>query len=313
MNIHKNAKLTPKGREEMVRRMQSQPVSVVAAGFGVSVRTAYKWQQRYRQGGVAALSDASSRPFCCRNKLGTQEVERIIALRRQRLTGDAIALRLGLCRSSVFRVLRRQGYARLHCLTPKEPVIRYQWDTPGQMLHIDIKKLGKIDGVGHRVLGRQKAKKKRAGWEYLHVCVDDASRLAFTAILPNEKKESSVAFLQQAVAFYESHGIEVQRVLTDNGASYKSHAWKAACEQLNIRHRRTRPYRPQTNGKAERFIRTAMQEWAYGKMYSHSEMRAAYLPLWTQWYNTQRPHSALKRNAPASMIQNRNNLLTLNT
>ena len=313
MNIHKNAKLTPKGREEMVRRLQTQPVSVVATGFGISVRTARKWHKRYKQGGAAALQDASSRPFRCRNKLQAKDIQRIVVLRKKRLTGDVIASRLGLCRSSVYRVLRRFCLSRLCSLDIKEPVVRYQWEKPGQMLHIDIKKLGRIDGVGHRFLGRQQAKQRHAGWEYLHVCVDNASRIAFCAIMPDERKESAVAFLRQAVSCYQSLGITVERVLTDNGACYQSFAWRDTCAELNIRHRRTRPYRPQTNGKAERFIRTAMNEWAYAKVYTHSNARTAALALWINWYNTIRSHSALGRMPPAQWLaQFGNNLLKLN-
>ena len=314
MNIHKNAKLTPKGREEMVRRLQTQPAAVVAAGFGISVRTAHKWRKRYKQGGAAALQDASSRPFRCRTRLTAKDIQRIVALRKRRLTGDVISHRLGLCRSSVFRVLRRQGISRLCQLQPREPIQRFQWENPGQMLHIDIKKLGRIDGVGHRFLGRQQAKQRHAGWEYLHVCVDNASRIAFSAILPDEKKESAVAFLRQAVSYYQRLGITVERVLTDNGACYQSFSWREACAQLNIRHRRTRPYRPQTNGKAERFIRTAMNEWAYAKVYTHSHERTAALALWINWYNTIRSHSALGKISPAKwLLQNGNNVLKLNT
>jgi len=313
MNIHKNAKLTAKSREEMVKRMQSQVASAVAAGFGVSVRTAYKWQKRYREGGVPALCDASSRPKHCRNKLDCKDAETIINLRKHRLTGDAISVRMNLSRSSVFRVLKRSGFSRIHALEIKEPVIRYDWEKPGQMLHIDVKKLGRIDGMGHRIVGRKRAKPHRAGWEYLHICVDDASRIAFAAIMSDEKKESSVYFLRQAIDYYNSLGITVERVLTDNGASYNSHAWRAACAAMNIVHKRTRPYRPQTNGKAERFIRSAMNEWAYARAYNHSHERTAALALWINWYNCTRAHSALGRISPAQwLFLNVNNLLKLN-
>ena len=297
----------------MVLRLQTQPASVVAAGFGISIRTARKWHKRYKQGGIAALQDVSSRPIRCRTKLTAKDIDRIVSLRKRRLTGDVIASRLALCRSSVFRVLRKSGLSRLCLLDPREPVRRFQWERPGQMLHIDIKKLGKIDGVGHRMLGRQNVKRLRPGWEYLHVCVDNASRIAFCAIMPDERKESAVAFLQQAVSYYRRLGITVERVLTDNGMCYRSFVWNDACADLNIRHRRTRPYRPQTNGKAERFIRTAMNEWAYAKVYSHSHERTAALALWINWYNTIRSHSALGRISPAQWLAlNGNNVLKLN-
>ena len=216
------------------------------------------------------MADASSRPRCCRNRLTEMDVSEIFELRKKRLTGDAIALRLGLCRSTVFRALRRLGCSRLSSLEKKEPIRRYQWEKPGQMLHLDIKRLGKIDGVGHRKAGTRQVRRRRPGWEYLHVCVDDASRAAYTAILPDETAESAIEFLWFAVAWYASHGIRVERVLTDNGACYKSWKFRDACRELGIRHKRTRPYRPQTNGKAERFIRTALNEWAYAETYTHS-------------------------------------------
>ena len=243
----------------MIRRMGYQPAATVAAGFGVSLRTARKWMSRYRQGGAEALADKSSRPRRCRNKLTETDFANLLALRKARLTGDEIALRLGLCRSSVFRALRKLDCSRLSSLEEKAPVQRYQWEAPGQMLHLDIKRLGKIDGIGHRMIGRSRAKRKRPGWEYLHVCVDDASRAAYTAVLPDETADSAVEFLWFAVAWYASHGIKVERVLTDNGACYKSRKFRDACREFDIKHKRTRPYRPQTNGKAERFIKTALK------------------------------------------------------
>lgn len=286
----------------MIRRMGYQPAATVAAGFGVSLRTARKWMSRYRQDGVAALADKSSRPRRCRDKLTEHDRCRILALRKERLAGDEIALRLGFCRSSVFRALRKLGCSRLSSLEEKPPVQRYQWEKPGQMLHFDIKRLGKIDGVGHRMIGRSRARRKRPGWEYLHVCVDDASRAAYTAILPDETADSAVEFLWFAVAWYASHGIRVERVLTDNGACYKSWKFRAACREFGIKHKRTRPYRPQTNGKAERFIRTALKEWAYAQSYTHSWKRTAYLTVWTHRYNFVRPHTALGRKPPASKL-----------
>ncbi len=240
----------------MVRRMRHEPAAMVAAGFGVSLRTARKWASRYSTGGTASLADRSSHPRLCRNKLSEEDITGIVALRKERFTGDEIAFRLGFCRSSVFRALRKLGLSRLRSLEEKEPGQRYQWEKPGQMLHLDIKKRGKIDGVGHRKIGRDKAKRKQPGWEYLHVCVDDASRAAYTAILPDETAESAVEFLWVAVAWYAAHGIKIERVLTDNGPCYLSVKFRDACRELGIKHKRTKPYRPQTNGKAERFIRT---------------------------------------------------------
>jgi len=314
MNIHKNAKLTPKSREEVIRRMRYQPVSVVAASFGISERTAYKWQKRYREGGIEALCDASSRPKCCRSKLDDKDTAKILELRKSRLTGNAISARTSLSRSSVFRVLKRAGLHRLRSLEVKEPVVRYDWEKPGQMLHMDVKKLGRIDGVGHRFVERKQAKRHRTGWEYLHVCVDSASRIAFAAVMPNEKKESAVEFLRQAVAYYSRLGITVQRILTDNGSCYRSYAWRETCAELNIAHKKTRPYRPQTNGKAERFIRSAINEWAYARPYNNSAERIAALVLWINWYNMIRAHSSLGGIAPAQWINKKlNNVLTFNT
>ena len=279
----------------MIRRLDSMPAAVVAAGFGVSLRTVRKWKSRYRQGGVEALVDRSSRPLRCRSKLTEEDYGEIFSLRQKRLTGDAIAARLGRSRSSVFRALRAS-------LEVKPPVRRYQWEKPGQMLHLDIKRLGKIDGVGHRKAGTRQVCRRRPGWEYLHVCVDDASRMAYTAILPDETAESAVEFLWFAVAWYTARGMRIERVLTDNGACYKSRKFREACREFGVRHKRTRPYRPQTNGKAERFIRTALKEWAYAQTYTHSWKRTAYLSKWTHHYNFVRPHSALGRRPPASCL-----------
>lgn len=226
----------------MIRRMGSAPASIVAAGFGVSLRTARKWMRRYRQGGSANLVDRSSRPRRCRNKLTEYELGCVLALRKERLTGDAIALRLGLGRSSVFRALRKLGCSRLSSLGKKEPVHRYQWEKAGQMLHLDIKRLGKIDGIGHKKAGTRQVRRRRPGWEYLHVCVDDASRAAYTAVLPDETAESAVEFLWFAVAWYTEHGIKVERVLTDNGSCSTSWKFRKACCELGIKHKRTRPY-----------------------------------------------------------------------
>ncbi len=286
----------------MTRRMGYMPAATVAAGFGVSLRTARKWMQRYKTGGLDALTDKSSRPRRCRNRLTEDDIGHIFSLRRERLSGDEIAIRLGFCRSSVFRALRTLGVSRLRSLEEKEPIQRYQWEKPGQMLHLDIKRLGKIDGVGHKMTGTRQVRRRRPGWEYLHVCVDDASRAAYTAILPDETAESAIEFLWFSVAWYASHGIKIERVLTDNGACYKSWKFRDACREFGIQHKRTRPYRPQTNGKAERFIRTALKEWAYAQTYTHSWKRTAYLPMWTQRYNFQRPHSALGRKPPASRL-----------
>jgi len=302
VNSHKNAKLTARGREEMIRRMGYQPAATVASGFGVSVRTARKWMRRFRQGGVASLADRSSRPQRCRSGLTEQDLRFIWSLRKARLTGDEIAEHLGICRSSVYRALRKRGCSKLSSLEEKEPIQRYQWEKPGQLLHLDIKRLGKIDGVGRKKAGTRQVRRRRPGWEYLHVCVDDASRAAYTGVLPDETADSAIEFLWFAVAWYASHGIKVERILTDNGSCHRSWKFRDACKEFGIKHKRTRPYRPQTNGKAERFIKTALKEWAYAQTYTHSWKRTAYLPSWTHRYNYLRPHTALGRKPPASKM-----------
>lgn len=248
----------------MVRRMDSMPAAAVAAGFGVSLGTARKWKSRYRHGGIEALVDKNSRPLRCRCKLTEETFGEIFSLRQKRLTGDAIAARLGLGRSSVFRALRKLGCSWLTSLEVKPHVRRYQWEKPGQMLPLDIKRLGKIDGVGHRKAGTRQGCRRRPGWEYLHVCIDDASRVAYTAIPPDETAESAVEFLWHAVAWYTARGMKIERVLTDKGACYKSRKFGEACQEFGIQHKRTRPYRPQTNGKAERSIQTAFERVGIG-------------------------------------------------
>lgn len=235
----------------MVRRLMTKPAAAVAADYGLSIRTVRKWQQCYAAGGVEALADASSRTKRCRCNLTNADMNRIHDLRRSRKSGDEIALHLGLCRCTVFRALRKLGLSRLSSLEPKPVLRRYEWDSPGDMLHVDIKRLGKIDGIGHRKAGTRQAKRKRLGWEYLHVCVDDASRLAYTGIHADETAESAVEFLWYAVAWYKQYGIQVKRVLTDNGACYTSQKFRQACREFGLQHKRTKPYHPQTNGKAD--------------------------------------------------------------
>ena len=258
------------------------------------------------------MQDRSSRPYSLRNPTPDDVADRIIALRRQRLTGAHIAARTGVSAATVSRVLRRAGLSRLRDLEPAEPVRRYERDHPGDMIHLDIKRLGKFERAGHRITGDRtgQSNSRGIGWEYVHVCVDDASRLAFTQVHPDEKAVSAVAHLNAAVAWYASIGVKVARVMTDNGSCYKSHAFKAACAELGIRHIRTKPYTPKTNGKAERFIQTALREWAYARVYQTSDDRAADLPVWTHLYNWHRPHTALKSKPPISRLDfDRNNLL----
>lgn len=287
----------------MVRRMAHSPAAIVSAVFGVSVRTARKRKKRYQQGGVEALADRSSRSVRCRSKLTESIYGKVFALRKQRLTGDDIAASLGLSRSTVFRILRKLDCARLSSLEEKLPVRRYQWEKPGQMLHLDIKRLGKIDGVGHRKTGTRQVPRRRPGWEYLHVCVDDASRVACTGIYPDETAESAVEFLWCAVLPGmppAASGLKEYLQIMGPATSHTNSGKPAV--SFGIRHKRTRPYRPQTNGKAEQFIRTALKEWAYAQTYTHSWKRTVCLPRWTQYYNFLRPHSALGRKPPASIL-----------
>lgn len=228
---------------------------------------------------------------------------KVEALRRQRFTGKHIAADVGVSPATVSRILKRLGLSRLQALEPAEPVRRYERDHPGELIHIDIKKLGRFDRVGHRITGNpQQGKSRGAGWEFVHVCIDDASRLAFSEILPNEKKESAVTFLRAAIAYYQSLGVTVHRVMTDNGSCYRAKQFRDACRDLGLKHIRTRPYTPKTNGKAERFIQTALREWAYAQAYPTSDRRAEELPIWLHQYNWHRPHGSLKSKPPISRL-----------
>jgi transposase InsO family protein len=320
MNIHKNARLTPHSRAELVRRVliERQPAMSVATDMGVSLRTVRNWVARYRAEGEAGLLDRSSRPHRLRRPTPPATVERIEALRRQRWTGKRIALAVGTSTTTVSRVLRRLGISKLKALEPAQPVRRYQREHPGELIHIDIKKLGRFNKIGHRITGdrtgqsRLRARGQGSGWEFVHVCIDDASRIAFSQILADEKKQSAVAFLNAAIAYYAGLGVTVTRVMTDNGSCYKSRAFKTACKALGLRHIRTRPYTPKTNGKAERFIQTSLREWAYAQAYPTSEHRKAELPRWLHQYNWHRPHGSLQHQTPISRLGlDVNNLLRL--
>jgi transposase InsO family protein len=312
MNIHKNARTTPHSRLLMVRRVleQKQRAIRVAADFGVSERTVRKWLARWRGGGGPALNDRSSTPARPR-RLSPEQVAAIEALRRQRLTSPVIARRLGLPLSTIGAVLRRLGLGRLKRLDPPAPIVRYQRQRPGELVHIDTKKLGRIAGIGHRITGRRSGMVNRhrgIGWEYLHVAVDDASRLAYTEILPDERKASAIAFLERALAWFARHSVTIERIMTDNGSAYRSHDFRAACARAGVRHLRTRPYTPRTNGKAERFLQTVMRECTYAHAYQSSQERAAALPRWLHAYNVHRPHTALAGKPPISRLT-LNNLL----
>ena len=305
MNVHKNARLTAHGRERIARQVESgQTREAVARAAGVCPRTVRKWVARYRSEGLAGLADRSSRPHRLHRPTPAAIVEQLEALRRQRWTGKQIAAELGVSPATVSRVLRRLGLSRLKDLEPAAPVRRYQREHPGELIHIDIKKLGRFERVGHRITGDRKGQSnsRGIGWEFVHVCIDDASRLAFSQILPDEKKGSAVAFLKAAVDYYKTLGVSVERVMTDNGSCYRAFDFRDACRDLDLKHIRTRPYTPKTNGKAERFIQTALREWAYAQAYPNSDRRAEELPIWLHRYNWHRPHAGIKCQTPISRL-----------
>ena len=319
MKLHANAPLGPKGRAIMVRRVLEEGIALTEAAeaAGVSARTAGKWVRRFRVEGEVGLLDRSSAPRKVHNATPADRIEAIAALRRLRLTGPEIAETLEMATSTVSAVLKRIGLGKLSRLAPPEPIRRYERSRPGELIHIDVKKLGRIGphGAGHRMLGRSWAKDGRTktdaagvrrlqtGWDRVHVCVDDATRLAYVEVLADEKTVTVVGFLRRAVAFYRSHGVVVERLMTDNGPAYRSAAHALACRALKIKHIHTRPYRPQTNGKAERFIRTMLREWAYAAVYGSSTERAAALSGWVERYNFRRRHGALGHRPPIERLR----------
>jgi transposase InsO family protein len=317
MDIHKNARLTPLGRERMVKMvLGGQTPQAVSEAVGVCPRTVRKWVARYREEGPPGLQDRSSRPKRLHQPTPQAVVEQIEALRRQRLTGKAIAAATGVSSATVSRVLRRLGLNRLSALEPVQPVRRYEREHPGELIHIDIKKLGKFNRIGHRITGDRtgRSNSRGVGWEFVHVCIDDASRIAFSRVMKTERKGCAITFLEAAIAYYKSLGITVERVMTDNGSCYKAFAFRRACKRLGLRHIRTRPYTPRTNGKAERFIQTALREWAYARAYDTSRQRAAELPYWIHRYNWHRPHGSIGAVPPIAKLGiTGNNLLRLHT
>ena len=312
MDIHKNARLTPLLREELARKVVSQGATLnsAAAEFKVSTRTAAKWAARYQAEGAAGLGDRPSRPHRLRHPTPPELVLQVEHLRRLRWTGYRIAQATGLSPATVSRILQRLKLNRIRDLEPASPVIRYEHEAPGDLLHLDIKKLGRIGCVGHRIHGDRKRNARHVGWEFVHVAIDDHSRIAFSQVLPNEKGLSAAAFLLAALRYYAQLGISIRRLLTDNGPCYQSRALRQVCQQYGIRHLRTKPYTPRTNGKAERFIQTALREWAYARAYEHSDQRTQHLPRWLHDYNWHRPHASLNGAPPISRSGlDRNNLL----
>jgi transposase InsO family protein len=295
----------------MVKRVTEQGWSLAEAAeaAGVSERTCSKWVGRYRAEGEAGLHDRSSVPRSIPGRTPEDRIGAIAALRRLRMTGPEIAECLGMALSTVSAVLNRIGLGKLSRLEPPEPPNRYERARPGELIHIDVKKLVRIEkGAGHRVTGKRTRQAKGAGWERVHVCVDDATRLAYVEVLPNEKARTAIGFLKRSIAFYASHGITVERVMTDNGGAYVSTAHAVACRALGIRHIRTRPFRPRTNGKAERFIRTMLGGWAYGAIYRDSRERTAALSGWLAFYNWSRPHGSLSHKPPGARLAELNNV-----
>jgi transposase InsO family protein len=308
MNVHKNARMTHHGRVLLVRRVHQERwrVADAAKAAGISARTASKWLARYRAGGEWMLHDRSSAPARRKHATPAYRVAEIERLRRQGMSGPAIARRLAMARSTVGAILRRLGLGKLSALEEKPPVRRYERERPGELIHIDTKKLGRIDGIGHRITGdrRGQSNKRGTGWEVLHVAIDDASRLAYTEILASEKREDCIAFLERSIAFFARHGVGVERVMTDNGSAYRSFAFRNVVQDAGLKHIRTRPYTPRTNGKAERFIQTTLREWAYANAYTSSAERTRAMKPFLTTYNTARPHSALADQTPWLRLNN---------
>jgi transposase InsO family protein len=309
-----DARSCPASRALLVERVEVAGWSVeeAAEAQGLSARSAYRWLQRYRESGGAGLQDRPSTPHHIPRRLGKEKQEQILKLRQARLSGAEIADRLQLARSTVSRWLRRLGVGRLPQLAPPEPLRRYEKSRPGKLLHLDIKKLGRIQGVGHRITGDQSKRSRGVGWEFVHVAIDDASRLAYAEVLEDERGTSASAFLQRATQWFARRKVHVERVLTDNGACYLSHGFNGLCQQLGIKHSRTKPYRPRTNGKAERFIQTLQREWAYAFTFKASIERSALLPRYLHFYNHHRAHTALGAKPPISRLS-LNNAVRINT
>jgi transposase InsO family protein len=315
MKIHANARTCPNSRKLLVKRIEEENWSLMMAAeaAGISERSARKWLSRWRSEGEAGLLDRSSAPKRVPSRLPSDRLEAIEALRRLRMTAAEIAEVLGMALSTVSRWLARIGLGKRSRLEPPEPPNRYERKRPGELIHVDVKKLGRISvkGAGHRVTGHRKSKfergsgaerKRVTGWEFVHVCVDDATRLAYVEVLADEKGATAAGFLRRAASWFKEMGIQVERVLSDNGACYRSDVHAEACAELGMRHLFTRPYRPRTNGKAERFIQTLTNRWAYGAIYGSSAERTAALPGWLDHYNFKRRHGSLGHRPPAARL-----------
>jgi len=310
MDLHKNARSCPASRAVLVERVMALgwTVARAAEAQGLSERAAYRWLARYRDEGPAGLVDRSSRPKRVARCTPPEVVKRSIELRRTGMAGEEIAAQVGVPRSTLARWLKRAGLGRLRALAAPEPVRRYVHDHPGDLLHLDIKKLGRIDRIGHRITGDRRGRTQGAGWEFVHVAVDDASRVAYVEVLPDDRGPTATAFLSRTVTWFAARGVRIQRLLTDNGGCYISAAFAARCRAFGLRHSRTRAYRPCTNGKAERFIQTLLREWAYAFPFHSSAQRSRLLTPYLHFYNHHRAHTALGRNPPFSRL-NLNNLV----
>jgi len=305
MHSHPMARLTPLSRERLIRRHLDEhlPLKALAAEAGISLRTAYKWLARYRSGGHTSLADRRSVRRTQRRTLDPQQLQHAVNLRHQRCTLRRIAKAVGAPLSTLGRVMKALGLGRLRNLDPKPPVQRYQWEKPGDMIHVDTKQLARFERVGHRITGdRRQGCSRGAGYEKVHVAIDDATRLAYVEVLPDEQKATTVGFLARAVGWFSEQGITCRRVLSDNGSAYRSGAWRKACRTLDLRPIRTRPYTPRTNGKAERFIQTLCREWAYGMAFQTSQERKRWLPRYLRLYNDRRCHMALGGLSPQQRL-----------
>lgn len=311
MDVHKNARTTPRSRAVIARRIRAgQSVAHVAHAFGICERTARKWAARAAHGD---LQDRSCRPHHSPTAIAPATVVAIGRLRQLGWTGAQIAEHVGVSPATAARTLGQLGMARLAALAPHPMIQRYEWAQPGQLLHVDIKKLARIGHVGHRITGDRHGRRQGIGWEYVHVCIDDCSRVAYAEVLADEHDVTVAAFLRRAVAWFARRGVRAERVLSDNGTGYRSHVFAAACRQAGLHHRRTRPYTPRTNGKAERFIQTLLREWAYAMAFQTSRARTAVLRRWLHYYNWHRRHRALHHQPPISRLVSRDNLLRHHT
>lgn len=305
MKLHANARSSPYIRRLLVHRVLHEGWSLAGAAkaVGLSRTSARRWLQRFLAEGEHGLQDRTCRPHRSPKRTGASLEARVLALRRTRLVALAIARELGLPRSTVGAILRRHGLGRLKALEPKKKIRRYEWDAPGDMLHLDTKKLARINGVGHRIHGDRTRQNRGTGWEFAHIAIDDHTRLSYVEVLPNEKGDTTADFVERAVRHFERKGIKVKRLLTDNGSGYKSSLVEAVCVEHSIKHRWTRPYTPRTNGKAERLVQTLLREWAYARAYTSSRERTARLRPYISHYNAARPHAGIGNKTPASRLR----------